>query len=117
METRSQAILLEEMGEGVSSPAHLQRTSSTPVVHEDNTAAEHLANTGQGKKRARHLEVKYHTVQELVAEGKLRVVRRQTLDQHADMITKPGVAPETFARHRTAIGCVSVPDKLLQSLD
>ncbi len=41
-----------------------------------------------GQKRAKHLEVKYHYVQELCARGLVKVVRVGTSNQLADILTK-----------------------------
>ncbi len=59
-----------------------------PTLHEDNDGCRRLAIAGMGQKRARHLEAKYHYVQELCEKGSVKVVRVETKDQPADLLTK-----------------------------
>ncbi|MCP4317758.1 MAG: Ty1/Copia family ribonuclease HI [Hyphomicrobiales bacterium] len=59
-----------------------------PTLHEDNDGCRRLAVAGMGQKRARHLEVKYHYVQELCTRGLIIVARVGTCDQPADILTK-----------------------------
>ncbi len=57
--------LMTEMGHEVTSP----------TLHEDNDGCKRLAIAGMGQKKARHLEAKYHYVQELCARGQVRAER------------------------------------------
>ncbi len=70
--------LMAEMGHEVT----------PPTLHEDNDGCRRLAIAGMGQKRARHLEAKYHYVQELCEKGSVKVVRVETKDQPADLLTK-----------------------------
>ncbi len=57
-------------------------------LFEDNDGARRLAIHGMGQKKARHLNLKYHKVQELCAIGSVKVLRVPTEDQPADLLTK-----------------------------
>ncbi|MCP4127167.1 MAG: Ty1/Copia family ribonuclease HI [Gammaproteobacteria bacterium] len=72
--------LLEELG---------CKSRKPPVILEDNDGARATA-TGciGGKKRCRHLDLKYHLVRESYEEGKLSIERVDTRDQAADILTK-----------------------------
>ncbi len=59
---------------------------SVPTVYEDNDGAMRLAMSGLGQKRARHISVKRHYVQDLCTEGKLTVERVLTREQTADFV-------------------------------
>ncbi len=72
------ANLLKQMGHEIG----------PPILHEDNDGCRRLAIAGMGQKRARHLEVKYHYVQELCERGLVPIERVGTGDQPADLLTK-----------------------------
>ncbi len=59
-----------------------------PTVHGDNDGARRLVTDGLGQKRARHLVIKYHVVQDLCRRGELTVRRVPSKDQPADILTK-----------------------------
>ena len=80
-----------------------------PILLEDNTAAEECARTGSGKKRARHLEVKYHYSQHLVQEGHIGIGRVDTKHQAADIQTKGTIPAAEFAHKREIQGVMVVP--------
>jgi Reverse transcriptase (RNA-dependent DNA polymerase)/gag-polypeptide of LTR copia-type/Zinc knuckle len=56
---------------------------------EDNTAAKLLAEDASSQQRTKHIDVKYHRIRELVAEGAVQINMVRTFDQHADIFTKP----------------------------
>ncbi len=62
--------LLTEMGADI--PA--------PLLLEDNDGARRLAAAGMGQKKARHLQIKHHYVQELCREGRVRIDRLSGAD-------------------------------------
>ena len=76
---------------------------------EDNTATEHVVNTGKGRKRARHIEVKFHYARELVEAGRIKVVHCPTDDQGADILTKSGIPVRDFEGKRAILGMAFVP--------
>ncbi len=45
----------------------------TPIIYEDNDGARRLATDGMGKKKARHIEMKYHAIQDICKEGKVSI--------------------------------------------
>ncbi len=57
-------------------------------LFEDNDGARRLAMHGMGQKKARHLNSKYHKVQELCEKGEITIMRVATVDQPADLLTK-----------------------------
>ncbi len=59
-----------------------------PLLLEDNDGARRLATAGMGQKKARHLQIKHHYVQELCKEGKIKIDRLETANQPADLLTK-----------------------------
>ncbi len=65
---------------GVDLPASL--------LLEDNDGARRLAAAGMGQKKAKHLQVKHHYVQELSKEGRIKVERLEGVHQPADLLTK-----------------------------
>ena len=40
-------------------------------------------------KRTKHIDIKYHYLCDVVAQGKLKVCKISTHDNHADMMIKP----------------------------
>ncbi len=70
--------LMTEMGHEVT----------PPILHEDNDGCRRLAIAGMGQRRARHLEAKYHYIQELCERGSVKVVRVETKNQPAELLTK-----------------------------
>ncbi len=68
--------------------AEIGHEVTPPTLHEDNDGCRRLATAGMGQKKARHLDAKYHYIQELCEEGSVKVVRIKTKDQPADLLTK-----------------------------
>ncbi len=86
--------LLEELG----------INTSTPQIYEDNDGARRLATSGMGQKRARHLDIKHHFVQDLCRDGKVEVVRLPGEDQPADLLTKGSHTSKVHAYLREKLG-------------
>jgi hypothetical protein len=57
-------------------------------MYEDNRAARLLASEGAGSRKARHIDVRYHYVQELVERGVVVVRECSSKEQLADALTK-----------------------------
>ncbi|WVZ92733.1 hypothetical protein U9M48_038777 [Paspalum notatum var. saurae] len=55
----------------------------------DSQSAIHLTKDQMFHERTKHIDVKYHYVCEVVAEGRLKVCKISTHDNPADMMTKP----------------------------
>ncbi len=58
------------------------------IIYEDNDGTRRLAMSGMGQKKARHLDRKYHHIQELRRKERVKVLRMPTKDQPADLLTK-----------------------------
>ena len=59
------------------------------TLFEDNKGAEELANVPKNRPRTKHIAVKYHHFREAVRSKTLIVKRVDTLNQLADIFTKP----------------------------
>ena len=59
------------------------------TLFEGNKGAEELANISKKRPRTNHIAVKYHHFRETVKPKILSVKRVDTLDQLADIFTKP----------------------------
>ena len=74
------AFLLYELGAAVQFPVQL---------HCDNLSATYMANNPVFHARTKHIELDYHFVREKVAIGSHRVCFIPSIDQSADLLTKP----------------------------
>ena len=68
----------------------------------DNSGALEIARTPKMRPRTRHLNVKYHHFRDAVAKGLISLVQVGTLDQVADIFTKP-LGKELFVKQRVAM--------------
>ena len=79
---------------------------TTPTVFcrlfEDNAGAIHLAKIPKMRPRTRHINQKYHHFREWVKSGLIDILPIDTLDQPADLMTKP-LDLASFVKHRFAI--------------
>ena len=79
---------------------------TTPTVFcklfEDNAGAIHLAKVPKMRPRTRHINQKYHHFREWVKSGAIDILPIDTLDQPADLMTKP-LDLASFEKHRHAI--------------
>ncbi len=89
--------LLEELGVD----------SGIPVIYEDNDGARRLAMSGMGQKRARHLDIKHHFVQDLCRDGKVEIVRLSGEHQPADLLTKGSHDAKSHAYLRECLGVMT----------
>jgi hypothetical protein len=95
-ESRWISQLLNELGPGVCTKV---------VVCEDNTSAIALAKHDRITPRSKHIDIKYHVLQEWIREGKLEVMRVSTKLMCADVFTK-NVGTNLLRNHRSIImGC------------
>ncbi len=78
----------------------------TPVIYEDNDGARRLAMSGMGQKKARHLDVKHHLVQDLCRDGEIPVLRLPGVDQPADLLTKGSHTAKNHSYLRGKLGVV-----------
>jgi hypothetical protein len=77
------------------------QTEPTPIF-EDNTTALGLANNEIMSNQTRHIEIRYFSTREFIADGLIRTVQVSTLRQVADIFTK-ALPPAKFVPFRTAI--------------
>ena len=74
-----------------------------PTIHCDNTGATYLCANPVYHSRMKHVALDYHFVREQVSTGALKVRYIHTLDQPADMLTKP-LGRLSFLKFRSNIG-------------
>jgi len=74
----------------------------TPL-HCDNDAASRLAEDQTGHPSVKHIQVKFHSVRQLVEEESLKVTRVRSADNTADILTKP-LGRSDFQRLRQYLG-------------
>ena len=75
------------------------------ILHEDNQACIAIAKNPERHARTKHIEVKYHFIRDLVENGSVKLTYCNTVNQTADMFTKPLAFPD-FNRHRISLGLV-----------
>lgn len=73
------------------------------VIMEDNRAAIDLTKDPKHQSRAKHIDVKYFYVRDLVTNGRAEVRHCATEDMYADILTK-ALPADAFEKLRTAIG-------------
>ena len=64
------------------------------VIYEDNNSCIDLIHNENDTKRTKHIDVRYHHIRQLCAEGVISVVHSGTLDQLADLLTKSDLSME-----------------------
>jgi len=69
------------------------------TLFEDNDGAAELAKVPKMRPRTRHLNTKYHHFREFVKQGRILIQRVDTLDQVADVFTKP-LPSDLFVKFR-----------------
>ncbi len=79
----------------------------TPIIYEDNDGARRLATDGMGKKKARHIEMKYHVIQDICREGKVSIKRLPGKNQPADLLTKGTQSIKTHRHLWNGVGLVN----------
>ena len=69
-------------------PKEIQLLQGNVVVHSDSQSAIHLCKNLMYHERTKHVDVRYHFVRELVANGDIHIQKIFTEDNLADMGTK-----------------------------
>ncbi len=82
------------------------KVNHPPTLYEDNDGVRRLAKSGMGQKRARHLMMKLHYVQDLCKGGLIDVVRVSGKEQPADILTKGSHTVKEFAYLRGKLGVI-----------
>ena len=72
------------------------------IIYEDNQSAICLAN-GQGSKRSKHIDIKYHFIQDKISNGEIIIQYCDTNEMIADIFTKP-LAKDKFNKLRALMG-------------
>ena len=72
------------------------------TVHEDNTSAIMMASSEKFTQRTKHITLKYHWFKKFVIDGLIEIKHISTIDQLADIFTKP-LDETTFKRLRKKI--------------
>ena len=93
-------LLEEAAAQGIPNVATVAQVHCR--VFEDNSGALELARVPKMRPRTKHLNVKYHHFREHLRKGLVTVHPIFTLDQQADLYTKP-LATESFEKFRRAI--------------
>jgi len=79
---------------------------TTPKIYcklfEDNAGAIQLAKVPKMRPRTRHINQKYHHFREWVKSGLIEILPIDTLEQPADLMTKP-LDQALFTKHRLAV--------------
>ena len=82
----------------------LRNQQSQPIlILEDNQSAISMAKNPQFHGRSKHINIKYHFIQEQVNSGKIRLEYCPTEEMLADMLTK-GIGSEKFEKLRRLCG-------------
>ena len=68
----------------------------------DNEGAKSIADNPSSACRSKHIDVKLHFIPGLLRAGEVRVSHVGTVEQHADMLTKP-LWRKKFMLHRAAL--------------
>ena len=74
-----------------------------------------MANAQRPTKRTRHMDIRYFTIQQWVAEDLLCLKRIDTADNFADLMTKP-LGRTLFYRHMNYVIGRLIPEYLQESL-
>jgi hypothetical protein len=93
-------LLQEARQHGIPNIHHLAKVHCR--VFEDNSGALELARVPKMRPRTKHLNVKYHHFREHVRKGLISVHPISTLDQQADIYTKP-LPQDLFQKFRFEI--------------
>ena len=62
--------------------------AEAPCVYGDNQSAQALSKNDIKSERTKHIDIKYHFVQDEISSGKLRLEWIPTEEQVADILTK-----------------------------
>ena len=88
-ETKWLAGLLEELGLAKKSPA--------PIIYGDNQSTQELSKNDIKSERTKHIDIKYHFVQDEVKSGRVQLQWIPTTEQLADVLTKALGGPQHHA--------------------
>ena len=84
-------------------------------VFEDNSGALEMAKNHKYRPRTKHLNNRLHHFRDYVSRGEIDIVKIDTLNQLADILTKPVDMSTLIRLRRKAIGCRSIGVEVFQS--
>ena len=88
----------------------------TPIkIYVDNVAAIHVARNNFGRTTTRHVNVRYHFVRELVADGIIEVMFIRTKENPSDIPLTKNCDRTDFKRHENGL-VDEIPEKFLEEL-
>lgn len=80
----------------------------TPVLHIDNTAAITWAENSNGMRKAKHIEIRYHFVRNLVEKETVKLVNINSEDNIAELLAKT-LDTILFKMFRDLVGVKTIP--------
>lgn len=78
---------------GLLSELGLVSASCAPLIYGDNQSAQELSKNDIKSERTKHIDIKYHFIQDEVNSGRVRLKWIPTTEQVADILTKALSAP------------------------
>jgi hypothetical protein len=91
--------LLKSMGYTMDEPT---------IIYEDNNACIELARDPKHRERAKHIDVRYHFIRDLISKKVVRIERCNSEMQLADGLTK-ALPIERFKKLNELIGVINAP--------
>lgn len=91
----------------LASELNLKQSKPT-VIYEDNQSAISFARNAQVQGRMKHIDIRYHFIQEKVIDGTIEIKYCSTDQMLADILTK-GLSGTVFNRLRKMTGIVPIP--------
>ena len=85
--------LLKDLGLGRTQPT---------LVHIDSRSARQLAENPVHHQRSKHIDIKFHWIRDMVADGTVQLVHVPSEDQRSDFLTK-SLRGDVFCRHVRAV--------------
>lgn len=89
-------MLLNEMGFKRKKPV---------VMFEDNQSCQTVAEGQREYKRMKHIDVKYHFIQDMIEKKRVRIEYKPSEDQLADIMTK-AIGRVLFEKHRQGLNLI-----------
>ena len=81
--------------------------SQATIVHADNQSAIALAQNPISHSRAKHIDIRFHFIQEHIERNEIKLQYISTHQMVADILTK-ALPREAFEKFREALGVVKV---------